>query len=300
MSTGDFYQPGYTYAAIGTDWRFRCDAITTHPGTGDRTAIGWRHFDGEWELYAYDEGDWDVAQMEKAVLGRTAVLSKDGPIAAPPAPADRAAMLREAADAVNNTEFPAEYVDLFDNGARWASMLLRALADEAEYVATPCSFGACEPGGEPCTTHERLMAHAEGDHELCDHEADDAAAGVQPPTTTEAHPPNSSWLVEWREEGGDWVVAYPTHDRSKALNRLSRGREEARDWQWRLVRETRTYTVEPTEQPAAPAAPEEPTCSAGLLPPGDAPVERCVETGRHTEHATATGQRWTDDTEESQ
>ena len=42
-------------------------------------------------------------------------------------------------------------------------------ANQAEYVATPCAVGACEPGGEPCTTHERLMAHAEGDHELCDH-----------------------------------------------------------------------------------------------------------------------------------
>lgn len=38
---------------------------------------------------------------------------------------------------------------------------------ETEYMATPCSPGGCEPGGEPCDTHERLMAHAEGDHELC-------------------------------------------------------------------------------------------------------------------------------------
>ncbi|WP_405506429.1 hypothetical protein OG323_06350 [Streptomyces cyaneofuscatus] len=51
--------------------------------------------------------------------------------AAPPAPADRAAALREAADAVDNTEFPDEYVDLFDNGARWAGRLLRRLAGEA-------------------------------------------------------------------------------------------------------------------------------------------------------------------------
>jgi hypothetical protein len=40
----------------------------------------------------------------------------------------------------------------------------------AEYVLTPCDFVACDSdGGEPCDTHERLMAHAEGDHELCDH-----------------------------------------------------------------------------------------------------------------------------------
>ncbi|GGW81999.1 hypothetical protein [Streptomyces griseoloalbus] len=41
-------------------------------------------------------------------------------------------------------------------------------AGQAEYVATPCSGPVpCEDGGEPCDVHERLMGHAEGDHELC-------------------------------------------------------------------------------------------------------------------------------------
>lgn len=40
-------------------------------------------------------------------------------------------------------------------------------ANEVQYAATPCSFVACEPGGEPCDTHERLMGHFEGDHDLC-------------------------------------------------------------------------------------------------------------------------------------
>jgi hypothetical protein len=32
----------------------------------------------------------------------------------------------------------------------------------------PCSFPPCDTRpGEPCDTHERLWAHAEGDHELC-------------------------------------------------------------------------------------------------------------------------------------
>jgi hypothetical protein len=64
------------------------------------------------------------------------------------------------------------------------------------------------------------------------------------------HPPHDSWLVEWRADGGDWNVAYPTHDHTKALDRLARGRQDAPDWQWRIVRETTTYTV---EQPAAGA-----------------------------------------------
>ncbi|MFD9564407.1 MazG-like family protein [Streptomyces sp. NPDC059994] len=34
-------------------------------------------------------------------------------------------------------------------------------------------------------------------------------------------------------------------------------------------------------------------CSAGLLPLGNAPVERCVTQGRHDIHTTANGQTWT-------
>lgn len=157
--------------------------------------------------------------------------------AAPPASADRAAVLRVAAGECDKAG--GIYASRGQNehaGAAFALMeTFRRQAEEAEYVATPCSFGGCEPGGEPCTTHERLMAHAEGDHELCDHKADraatgaewaallnqaadrmksswftdeataaaakatmrrladDAAAGVQPPTTTEAHPPSYPW-----------------------------------------------------------------------------------------------------------
>ncbi len=69
-----------------------------------------------------------------------------------------------------------------------------------------------------------------------------------------AHPPHDGWLVEWRAEGGDWAVAYPTHDRGKALDRMVRGRQEAPEWQWRLVRETTSYAV---EEPADDEAREE-------------------------------------------
>ncbi|MFJ4624293.1 hypothetical protein [Streptomyces sp. NPDC088812] len=59
----DFFQPGRTYASGDDDWRFRCDAVTTHPDDGERTALGWRHFRGEWEEYAYYEDDWDAHQF---------------------------------------------------------------------------------------------------------------------------------------------------------------------------------------------------------------------------------------------
>lgn len=61
--SADFYEPGHTYSDTAPalyDWRFRCDIVTTHPADGERTALGWRHFKGEWEPYAYGEDDWDV------------------------------------------------------------------------------------------------------------------------------------------------------------------------------------------------------------------------------------------------
>lgn len=51
--------------------------------------------------------------------------------------------------------------------ARELGKPVRFTHPETEYMATPCSPSDCEPGGEPCDTHERLMSHAEGDHELC-------------------------------------------------------------------------------------------------------------------------------------
>ncbi|MCX5239747.1 hypothetical protein OG824_31560 [Streptomyces prunicolor] len=42
-------------------------------------------------------------------------------------------------------------------------------------------------------------------------------------------------------------------------------------------------------------AEETPYCSAGLLPKGSAPVERCVVEVPHDEHVTAQGKRWTDE-----
>ncbi|MEW2071976.1 hypothetical protein [Streptomyces sp. NPDC007346] len=56
----------------------------------------------------------------------------------------RAEVLREAAEAVDNTEFPDEYVDLFDNGARWASRLLRRLADDAAAGVQQTTEGEAE------------------------------------------------------------------------------------------------------------------------------------------------------------
>jgi hypothetical protein len=64
MLPADFFEPGHTYVA-GERFRFRCDAVTSHPDTGEIRAIGWhgklRTADGEW-IWVPNErtrDDWD-------------------------------------------------------------------------------------------------------------------------------------------------------------------------------------------------------------------------------------------------
>ncbi|MFF5473379.1 hypothetical protein [Streptomyces achromogenes] len=49
----------------------------------------------------------------------------------------RAETLREAADRIDRTDLPQDYVDMFDNGARWATAELRRLAGEAQQDEGP-------------------------------------------------------------------------------------------------------------------------------------------------------------------
>jgi len=65
----DFFQVGRTYTEPdgSTDWAFRCDTITTHPADGERTALGWRHFRGEWSECAYGEDDFQIHLIADAI-----------------------------------------------------------------------------------------------------------------------------------------------------------------------------------------------------------------------------------------
>jgi hypothetical protein len=82
-----------------------------------------------------------------------------------------------------------------------------------------------------------------------------ASTGQTHPAAVPPHPPHDSWLVELRLEDGEWHVAFPTHDPATALDRLARRREEHPDHEWRLVRETVSYALEP----AAAAEPADET-----------------------------------------
>lgn len=104
-----------------------------------------RHF---WDGKADDWPEW---LAEEARLHDPAVL---------PAPVDRAAVLREAADRIDATDLPQDYVDMFDNGARWATTVLRRVAAETR---TPHACGNCD-GIDPdsCLTNPDRTPPAAG------------------------------------------------------------------------------------------------------------------------------------------
>lgn len=102
-------------------------------------------------------------------------------------PATRIATLREAAAECDKAAGLYAAKGQNDHASAMFALMERFLreANEVEYRTTPCSVASCDPGGEPCTTHERLMAHAEGDHELC------APGGCGPVRTTESADPEA-------------------------------------------------------------------------------------------------------------
>lgn len=59
----DFFRPGCTYAYSA--WRFRCDLVTRHPGTGERRALGWfRQSSGKWSEFSSTESEWAEGAWE--------------------------------------------------------------------------------------------------------------------------------------------------------------------------------------------------------------------------------------------
>lgn len=69
MLPPDFFQPRHTYSEPdgSTDWAFLCDTVTSHPGNGKRTALGWVRFRGQWTPRAYDEDDFQTHLVVDAI-----------------------------------------------------------------------------------------------------------------------------------------------------------------------------------------------------------------------------------------
>ncbi|MET7944228.1 hypothetical protein [Streptomyces sp. NPDC005302] len=57
MLPPDFFEPGHTYSA--GPWDFNCAAVTTHPETGERVALGWTRINGgAWTTYSHEGAEW--------------------------------------------------------------------------------------------------------------------------------------------------------------------------------------------------------------------------------------------------
>ncbi|MZF56910.1 hypothetical protein GTX53_24280 [Streptomyces sp. SID5594] len=190
--------------------------------------------------------------------------------AAPPAPADRAAHYREAADI-------AESLREFNSPS-----LARNAAQVSENV-----------GILRVADHLRALA-------------DGAAAGVQ--QTTEAHPPSVEYIAEVLELDGAWEYLGAHADPAVAARRRASVTRRHPDAETRTVRKTTTYTVEPEptdrcdttfiggarcskpaghrppgsqdpHTPAAPAVPEEPTWVGATELASDREIARVAATG---------------------
>ncbi|WP_411119012.1 hypothetical protein [Streptomyces sp. 058-1L] len=147
-------------------------------------------------------------------------LVRDDAAAAPPAPADRAAVLNEAADI-------AESLREFNSPS-----LARNAAQVSENVGI-------------LRVADRLRALA-----------DEAAAGVQQTTEGETDPAETEWVVEteWRSNG-EWRRHWPARaTRTEAEQDYARSVAQDADYRYRIVRVTTTTTVEPTEPPTTSEA----------------------------------------------
>lgn len=268
-------------------------AIEYHQETetpGLKFVYRWNKHGGRLELLA-DGSDTGLRVKRDPVYG------------APPAPADRAAVLNEAADV-------AESLRQFD-----PAYGARKDAQVSENV-----------GVLRVADHLRRLAG-------------EAAAGVQQTTTSEADTVLAAAIPSWEavyEPGNvsDYLIGYANSEAAAKGAAvawvLSESDKDAARLEWtatphgddydeyfelserhddgidttagvtvrhRVLPYTAAdFTPEDDEQPAAPAAPEEPTpapqCSAGLLPATDAAVDRCVRHGAHDTHVTAAGARW--------
>ena len=60
LPTAGFFEVDRTYVSGG--WKFRCEAISPSPGTGERRALGWQyspvHGAHHWHPTALDPDDW--------------------------------------------------------------------------------------------------------------------------------------------------------------------------------------------------------------------------------------------------
>jgi len=98
-----------------------------------------------------DRGPWARTVGADITALCTALDELTAPVL--PAPVDRAAVLREAADIVDATPYPSGFTAGFDKGARWATTILNHIADELSATPDRCPHG-CDTSTCPCLACE--------------------------------------------------------------------------------------------------------------------------------------------------
>ncbi|MEU7737863.1 hypothetical protein AB0B51_33180 [Streptomyces griseus] len=227
----------------------RDDAAAAPPAPADRAATRDRIRRAICEASGFDWLPDELMEPDEYGEHADAVLAVLG------APADRAAVLREAATALEKRA-----AELADHADEQASDALEDRAQEWVWAAD----------------HLRRLAG-------------EAAAG--------AHQTEQALRVRIRELAGSWRLGADEGDLGPGWASAAAALFAVVDNPY--ITHTEVGLDHPATTgrvPAVPAAPEEttpaPQCSAGLLPPTDEAVDRCVRHGAHDTHVTAAGVRW--------
>jgi hypothetical protein len=123
-------------------------------------------------------------------------------------------------------------------------------ADTAPSACSYCNHTWTDHGEEVCGKASHRLSDGLLLTSVCRCTKKATAPAVGQPAeaqaTDEAHPADVTFAIEKRGDT-DWLMAsshYDEADREKALSRLARRREQYPDTEFRLVRETTTWTVE--------------------------------------------------------
>ena len=226
---------------------------------------------------------------------------------------DRAAVLREAADAIEAEQAREETTEWARFGeldheteigggyVRASAALLRRMADEAQQQPGTETPASAEPlasglplvkGNCPACRRASLFLGS-GGYPTCsnaDCPEPDAATTVLEQYANEAHDPEHTWAAELHDPLADeWVPGTRYLARDRAVNALAHAQRIGPTWkdgtptQRRLVRATTTYTVEQPVPGPGRVADEEPGET------GDGPRTVCVCGHTRGEHLTVSG-----------
>lgn len=152
----------------------------------------------------------------------------------------------------NGVYVPVDRVEEVVAGIRDAARTASGQQPETT-VCAHCGLEV-ENRGEPSMdgNHHVLWVHVPGGYSVCFPQQSASSPRATPAVgqpaeaqaTDEAHPADVTWTIEKRGDT-DWLQASSHHDdREKAISRLANRREQFPLNEFRLVRETTTWTVE--------------------------------------------------------